>query len=323
MECPTCGTPISRRTRGSGRQKLYCSKACWPSADYVTTHPPGACTTCGKRMMYVQSDEPRCKECRRTRKAYKPTVHLKQCKTCRRMFETTRGRQLYCDPRCSAHGRSSGRTWTCIDCGSPCYSTRCRSCYDQHVKAEADPEAARQRKRERAMRRRRERVAPGLTVQQVRNLGIQWRRQLRRCTYCDALATQVDHVIPLALGGTNHEGNLTPCCASCNARKSDSLLVEWRHKVRVARQRTEPPPLAQPQRVRRIRWGTQAVLFPLAQVARPKPKTPRSCAKCGAVFYSHHAAYCSRRCRPSTMSGAQQRRRQRERATTPGGPIAA
>ncbi len=133
-------------------------------------------------------------------------------------------------------------TGRCVDCDGPCWATRCRTCYDLRVKALADPESATQRKRERAIRQRRDRAAPGLTLHQRRNLGAKWRKQGRSCTYCDALATQVDHVIPLALGGTNYEGNLTPCCASCNVRKSDSLLIEWKWKVRVKRTHPEPPP---------------------------------------------------------------------------------
>jgi HNH endonuclease len=46
------------------------------------------------------------------------------------------------------------------------------------------------------------------------------------CAYCgqsNPAKLGVDHVIPLALGGSNDLSNLTVCCHRCNARKRDRL----------------------------------------------------------------------------------------------------
>jgi 5-methylcytosine-specific restriction endonuclease McrA len=47
-----------------------------------------------------------------------------------------------------------------------------------------------------------------------------------RCTYCGRQAPEVvlhvDHVLPVALGGTDDPGNLAPACESCNAGKGAS-----------------------------------------------------------------------------------------------------
>lgn len=40
----------------------------------------------------------------------------------------------------------------------------------------------------------------------------------------------VDHVLPLIKGGTNHIGNLVPCCLACNLSKADDLVIVWRVK---------------------------------------------------------------------------------------------
>ena len=49
------------------------------------------------------------------------------------------------------------------------------------------------------------------------------------CSYCHEEATQMDHIIPTARGGTHSIGNLTGACGACNRSKSALLLVEWRY----------------------------------------------------------------------------------------------
>lgn len=45
------------------------------------------------------------------------------------------------------------------------------------------------------------------------------------CAYCQAEATQVDHIIPRASGGTDEPSNLVAACGPCNLRKSDKHLA--------------------------------------------------------------------------------------------------
>jgi 5-methylcytosine-specific restriction endonuclease McrA len=42
------------------------------------------------------------------------------------------------------------------------------------------------------------------------------------CAYCGQQADTVDHITPLAKGGTNDPDNLTAACNRCNATKKDS-----------------------------------------------------------------------------------------------------
>ena len=52
-----------------------------------------------------------------------------------------------------------------------------------------------------------------------------WRGQLRKgvCHYCGrqvgAEALTMDHVVPVARGGSSRKGNVVPCCAACNKTK--------------------------------------------------------------------------------------------------------
>ncbi len=65
------------------------------------------------------------------------------------------------------------------------------------------------------------------------------REQLKRgvCHYCDGkfkpTELTMDHVVPLARGGTSTKTNLVPCCAKCNQEKKldtpvDQILEQLR-----------------------------------------------------------------------------------------------
>lgn len=60
------------------------------------------------------------------------------------------------------------------------------------------------------------------------------RMYAQACTYCGSKKDiQIDHVIPLAKGGTHSLGNLTPACKACNMSKKDLLLAEWKYGKRI------------------------------------------------------------------------------------------
>lgn len=48
-----------------------------------------------------------------------------------------------------------------------------------------------------------------------------------KCVYCGAKATDIDHVIPRANGGTNSTYNLVASCRACNQMKSSLSLKEF------------------------------------------------------------------------------------------------
>lgn len=62
-----------------------------------------------------------------------------------------------------------------------------------------------------------------------------WKRLLRRtsgkCFYCDEKLTiknrSRDHLIPLAVGGSNGRRNIVPACKKCNYLKGDMLPGEF------------------------------------------------------------------------------------------------
>ncbi|MFU8853281.1 HNH endonuclease [Micromonospora sp. SL1-18] len=52
------------------------------------------------------------------------------------------------------------------------------------------------------------------------------RRDGRRCAYCDALASTIDHILPRSRGGRNTWKNTTAACYECNQRKGDRTPAE-------------------------------------------------------------------------------------------------
>jgi 5-methylcytosine-specific restriction endonuclease McrA len=47
------------------------------------------------------------------------------------------------------------------------------------------------------------------------------------CCYCDAPATDVEHIKPISRGGADALHNLTVACSSCNGSKGAKTLAEW------------------------------------------------------------------------------------------------
>lgn len=47
------------------------------------------------------------------------------------------------------------------------------------------------------------------------------------CCYCDAPATDLDHVRPISRGGRDVLSNVVPACSACNLAKSALTLAEW------------------------------------------------------------------------------------------------
>lgn len=51
------------------------------------------------------------------------------------------------------------------------------------------------------------------------------------CHYCQRQVGKadltMDHIVPLARGGTTTRGNVVPCCKQCNNQKQLMTPVEW------------------------------------------------------------------------------------------------
>lgn len=123
---------------------------------------------------------------------------------------------------------------TCPDCGGrrACGAMVCKPCRAKRQQIRSGDD-------HRVQRKQREHAAPGLSSYRRLLMLAKWKRRGVHCAYCPELATTVDHAVPLVRGGTNYEGNLVPCCRSCNSRKGGRLIIEMR-AGRKAPRMTEP-----------------------------------------------------------------------------------
>lgn len=128
-----------------------------------------------------------------------PTLKMLTCEWCGDRFMRLKAKNRYCSRECFARADGARRR--------------------------ALHERAWTSKDTRALR---DSAAPGLSRKQRTKLLAKWKRRRALCAYCPELASTIDHVVPLVLGGTNVEGNLAPACRRCNSSKSSRLLVEWR-----------------------------------------------------------------------------------------------
>jgi 5-methylcytosine-specific restriction endonuclease McrA len=96
-----------------------------------------------------------------------------------------------------------------------------------------DPDAVRKRRREWAKTRKG--ILANRAARHARrgapytDEALEWIASLvdPACGYCGGAATEIDHVVPVSLGGTGELTNLVPACRSCNARKSKAAVSDF------------------------------------------------------------------------------------------------
>lgn len=250
----------------------------------------------------------------------------KECAQCGASFSSTRTNAKYCSRKCRETWHSLLRGRTCNACGkrlaysltaAPQGEARCRECREamrttsptcpdcggtksmtaavcrpcrakrQQIRADGD---------QGVVRHQRERSAPGIAPVERSRLLAKWKRRGVRCAYCPALANTIDHAVPLVRGGTNYEGNLVPCCRSCNSSKGGRLIIEMKagRPARRMAKRVEWKPGPRPSaKIRAIKGEQQAWA---------------ACPECNSL-HDRRSPFCSERCASRKLNREAYRRK--------------
>lgn len=221
--CSLCGKQVMRTSGSASKIVCHeCRKACRGCPirkRYVSPSKRSSCSLCGKLVERAST-----------------SAEVQMCLPCRRTTSKDRRRDRQ---RAWQSENAHKRRTPCVGCGEPSRGSRCDPCYrslqsEHWVKYRGGAESRRVGINRRRVSR--DTSAPGPWSESRRRTVLlpRWKAQGRMCAYCGASPVEtVDHVMPLALGGTNYEGNLTPACRRCNSRKNNKLLAVWRYGTRV------------------------------------------------------------------------------------------
>lgn len=92
------------------------------------------------------------------------------------------------------------------------------------------------------------------------------------CAYCGDEATELDHIIPKANGGTEDNSNLAPCCGTCNSSKKAYGLVDWLTRKNLVRSKASLEVALENANVRR---AYEFLLADVNNVSKCKPYVSR------------------------------------------------
>lgn len=184
---PDCGQPTPIKRRYGGSPMKYCSHACGSRAWRIANRP------LVNERARLQRDPEKCRE--RWAKYY--AENKKDLIRKRIEFDPVRRRAI----ARAYHARHRER----------------RLAENKRWRQENSKHRAQMFKIYSQQRRARVLGAPGSCSRE--QLTARWDYFGGRCWMCGCEATAIDHVIPLARGGSNWPANLRPACRSCNSAK--------------------------------------------------------------------------------------------------------
>lgn len=216
--CEGCGAPFVKKPnrRGSDGER-YCSRACYFEATARTTAVRQAERAARSAAYQARLD---------AREPPFSSVWFRACNDCGAAYVARRQAQVRCcECACATKQRRAPSDKACAWCG-----TTFRGLSHVRFCGQACRRAC-NKKREKALRRKRESAA----CEDVNPYAV-FDRDGWRCMMCGkatpkerrgtnyANAPELDHVVPLALGGSHTYANVQCACRSCNGRKGARMV---------------------------------------------------------------------------------------------------
>ena len=183
------------------------------------------CPTCSRRATMLYASLVQAARIAERRASTPPTPPvIKACAYCGQEFETQRGR-IYCSGECSKESQAKRygyRNPTCRECGGPRprFKTFCEPC--ENSRDASSRRKARGTRRARWKGRDREPIDPRVIFERDGwRCGICGRMTRRDKAWPHPKAPTLDHIVPLARGGTHTKTNVQCAHWACNAAKAD------------------------------------------------------------------------------------------------------
>lgn len=233
--CEQCGVLFTPKQEHRDRPARFCSRIC---AAKGQTHRPAVrtvrfCVECGKRFLAAQTTSKYCSQgCLDKSNQQKKQLRVRTCPTCGKEFVPRSNRD---NPFCSMECYRSTQH-TCEWCGrlfigSP-EARFCSLSCQRRAHNKANPFANRASSHRRKARMRKARIEPV-------NLAEICERDGWRCMLCGKrvdpklhhphpMSASIDHLIPIANGGTHEAANVQLAHLSCNMRKGNRAPVQLR-----------------------------------------------------------------------------------------------
>lgn len=224
--CEVCAATFVEKGRSAkqlarGQKQRFCSRACYRSIR--SRYPDRAAA---KRAEYQRAKE------RRPPPAW--AANPRECCDCSAEFSPKAANTIRCDPcRTAKNGPRPKVTKPCAVCGTSITGTAaqryCSACLRAKKRERARPSGRARKHIDRARR-------AGVAYEPIDPLKV-FDRDAWRCQVCgvktprrlrgtyDARAPELDHRVPMAMGGDHVWSNVQCCCRACNGAKGGMVVA--------------------------------------------------------------------------------------------------
>lgn len=226
-DCPICGCVFHPRESG----QTYCSRSCKGKArggEYQ-------CQTCGKTYIRFQGINAhfcslQCKD----------QAHIRICRVCGKQFTATRMQERLCSDACRLQ---ADHEWLWANHPKCVHTVQCAECGATHINGYGDKHkrfcssACEHRHNGRIAKGRRRTKVTG--AERINPLSV-FAKAAWRCELCGVStprrlrgkqvdrSPELDHIIPLAIGGKHAWDNVQCLCRKCNGEKGATTVGQAR-----------------------------------------------------------------------------------------------
>ena len=227
--CLACGASF---VQTDPRRSTYCSRKCSSPFNAAKAHSPAVqrCLSCGEEFLGFKKNGSYCSDrCKAKADELKSQPKAHVCSQCGKTFLSVRKRR-FCSIKCESKNRRPTQSGTveCLSCGK----TVNVSSHFQDGRKYCSPKCQKYAARKTGKHRRRVRIKSHpveivtirFLLKRDKNICQLCKKPVNKRAVAPALdSPSIDHVIPLAKGGSHTKANTQLACFGCNTLKGDRV----------------------------------------------------------------------------------------------------